>query len=330
MRALSLSGPRQFEFVEIPDPSPPGPNDALVAVRAIGVCGTDLSGYLGKMPFIQYPRILGHELGVEVLALGSNVTHLEVGAHCSVEPYLNCGTCHSCSIGKTNCCEVLQVLGVHRDGGMTQKLLLPAHKLHSARSLTFSQLAIVETLAIGCHAVDRAAISATSSVLIIGAGPIGLSVLEFARLKTNHVAVVERDDKRREFIQRHYSEVTVFDVTTPLPTFEVVFDATGNANCMADSINHAQFGGRIVYVGITSEPIPLDDALFHRRELSLLASRNACSSDFPKIIGLIESGRIDTSPWISCICNFGAAPALFADLVDGRIKAVKAIIEAPL
>jgi alcohol dehydrogenase len=329
MRALSLRGPRQFEFIELPEPSPPGPDEALVSVRAIGLCGTDLSGYLGKMPFIQYPRILGHELGVEVLAVGGNVTHLEVGDHCSVEPYLNCGTCHSCSLAKTNCCEVLQVLGVHRDGGMTHQLILPAHKLHSSKSLTFSQLAIVETLAIGCHAVDRASVSAASSVLIIGAGPIGLSVLEFARLKTNKVAVVERDQKRREFIQRHYSEVTVFDVTASLPTFEVVFDATGNANSMAESINHAQFGGRIVYVGITSEPIPLNDALFHRRELSLLASRNACSSDFPKIIGLIESGPIDTSPWITCTCNFEGAPALFADLVDGRIKVVKAIIETP-
>jgi alcohol dehydrogenase len=329
MRALSLRGPRQFEFIELPEPSPPGPNEALVSVRAIGLCGTDLSGYLGKMPFIQYPRILGHELGVEVLAVGGNVTHLEVGDHCSVEPYLNCGTCHSCSLGKTNCCEVLQVLGVHRDGGMTHQLIVPAHKLHSSKSLTFSQLAIVETLAIGCHAVDRASVSAASSVLIIGAGPIGLSVLEFARLKTNKVAVVERDQKRREFIQRHYSEVTVFDVTASLPTFEVVFDATGNANSMAESINHAQFGGRIVYVGITPEAIPLNDALFHRRELSLLASRNACSSDFPKIIGLIESGRIDTTPWITCTCNFEGAPALFADLVDGRIKVVKAIIETP-
>ena len=327
MRSLCLTQARQFEFQEQPEPGLPGPGQALVAVRAIGVCGTDLSGYLGKMPFIDFPRVLGHELGVEVLSIGSGVEHVQVGDRCSVEPYLNCGLCHPCCLGKINCCETLRVLGVHMDGGMTEQLLLPAHKLHPSKTLRFSQLALVETLAIGCHAVDRAGVSKDCKVLIIGAGPIGLSVLEFARLKAEQVSVYDRDESRRDFIRQHYANVVVLNGTPSIPTYDVVFDATGNAQSMAATIHLAQFGGRIIYVGITPDPVKLDDALFHRRELTLLASRNALSADFPKIIRRIEAAQIDTSHWIGTTCRFDDTPTLFADLTDGRIKAVKSVIE---
>ncbi|MDP1592192.1 MAG: alcohol dehydrogenase catalytic domain-containing protein, partial [Prosthecobacter sp.] len=152
MLSLTLTAPKTFAWTTLPEATPPPPHTALVAIRAIGICGTDFSGYLGKMPFIEFPRILGHELGVEVLAVGEGVTHLQVGDRCAVEPYLNCGTCHSCLRGSTNCCETLQVLGVHCDGGMRERMILPAHKLHPCNALDFEQLALVETLAIGCHA----------------------------------------------------------------------------------------------------------------------------------------------------------------------------------
>ncbi len=328
MKALCLAAPRRFEAAEIPEPRPPGPGEALVAVRAAGICGTDFSGYLGKMPFIQCPRILGHELGVEVLAAGEGVSRVQKGDRCSVEPYLSCGNCHSCRQGRTNCCETLAVLGVHCDGGMCERLLLPAEKLHRGEKLGFEQLALVETLAIGCHAVNRSGLAGGEDALIVGAGPIGLAVLEFARLASGRVAVLEANPSRREFVRSHYPDVIVLNHEPPERFAQVVFDATGSPASMALASQRAKFTGRIVFVGITKEPVLLDDPLLHRREQAILASRNAVAADFTRIIGLIESGRIDTRPWISHRARLCDLPAVFPEWLkpeSGVIKAMAAI-----
>jgi len=326
MRSLTLSAPQQFEWTTLPEPPAPAVNEALVAIRAIGICGTDFSGYLGKMPFIEYPRILGHELGVEVLAIGEGVTHLHIGDRCSVEPYLNCGTCHSCQRGATNCCETLQVLGVHCDGGMRERMLLPAAKLHPCNALTFQQLALVETLGIGCHAVNRADITAQDDVLIIGAGPIGLTVLEFARTMTSKITVLELSAARRKFIEQNYPGVRVVASLTEEPHAQVIFDATGNAGSMSHTLHWARFTGRIIYVGITKDPLTLDDPLFHRRELTLLASRNAQSPDFPRILDMIQTGQIDTRPWITHTASFAELPTRMTEWLKPESAVIKAVV----
>jgi len=327
MNSLTLSAAKTFEWTTLPEAVDPGAGEALVRIRAIGICGTDFSGYLGKMPFIEFPRILGHELGVEVLAVGDGVSHLQVGDRCSVEPYLNCGTCHACLRGSTNCCETLQVLGVHCDGGMRERMVLPAHKLHVCNALDFEQLALVETLAIGCHAVNRAQVSATDDVLIIGAGPIGLTVLEFARAAGASITVLELNAARREFVEKHYAGVKVVEALADEAAFQIVFDATGHAGSMAGTLRYARFTGRIVYVGITKEPVILDDPLFHRRELTLLASRNAVAADFPRILGMIQSGQIDTRPWISHRCEFGELPGQMEEWLKPEARVIKAVVE---
>lgn len=300
-----------------------------MAIRAIGICGTDISGYLGKMPFIEFPRILGHELGVEVMAVGDGVTHLKEGDHCSVEPYLNCGRCHACRRGSTNCCESLQVLGVHCDGGMRERMVLPAHKLHPCSALSFDQLALVETLAIGCHAVNRAQVAAGDDVLIIGAGPIGLTVLEFARAAQAAITVLELSEARRAFVRQHYPGVNAVEALPDEPAAQVVFDATGNPCSMAGALRYARFTGRVVYVGITKEPVAIDDPLLHRRELTLLASRNAVASDFPRILSLIQSGQIDTRPWISHRCAFAELPEKMPEWLLPEARVIKAVVEMP-
>ncbi|MBB5039048.1 zinc-binding alcohol dehydrogenase family protein [Prosthecobacter dejongeii] len=329
MRALQLAQSRTLRWIDLPEPAAPGPGEALVAIRTIGICGTDLSGYLGKMPFIEYPRILGHELGVEVLAVGPDVHTLKIGDRCSVEPYLNCGHCHACRQGRTNCCETLTVLGVHCDGGMRERMVLPAHKLHVSETLDFEQLALVETLAIGCHAVNRAAILPEDDVLIIGAGPIGLTVLEFARLVSSRLTVLELSASRRAFVRQHYPGITVVETLPDEPAAQVVFDATGNATSMARALSLARFTGRIVYVGITKDPIPLDDPLLHRRELTLLASRNAHASDFPRILSLIQQGHIHTQSWLTHRADWNDLPALMETLTTPGTESVKAIARIP-
>jgi len=326
MKALCLTAPERLEFLDLPEAAEPGAGEALVAIHAIGICGTDISGYLGKMPFIECPRILGHELGVEVLAVGNGVTQVKPGDRCSVEPYLNCGECHSCQQGKTNCCEFLRVLGVHCDGAMRERMILPAHKLHPANALSFEQLALVETLAIGCHAVNRAAILPQEDVLIIGAGPIGLTVLEFARLTGAVITVLELNETRRNFVQKHYPGVRVVESLPDEPCAQVVFDATGHPGSMARTLKLARFTGRILYVGITKEPVLLDDPLFHRRELTLLASRNAVAADFPRILNLIESGQIDTRPWITHRCTLDELPTQMPAYTRPGSAVVKAVV----
>ncbi len=329
MTALTLTAPRTFAFIDQEEPAAPLAGEALVRVHAVGICGTDVSGYLGKMPFIQYPRILGHELGVEVLAVGEGVSHLRPGDRCSVEPYLNCGACSTCRAGRTNCCETLQVLGVHCDGGLRPLIKVPAHKLHPANDLKYEQLALVETLAIGCHAVDRGAPRPGETVLVIGAGPIGLSVIEFVRLTGARLRVIEPNPRRREFVRANYALDEVHNSLEPTPTADVVFDATGHPGSMARSFEYAAFGGRVVYVGITSEPVSFPDPLFHRRELTLLATRNAVAGDFTRILGLIRDGRIQTQPWISHRIEFSELPTEFPTLLQPGSGMVKAVVRFP-
>jgi alcohol dehydrogenase len=334
MRALTLTAPKEFAFVEQGEPDALAADEALVRIHQVGVCGTDVSGYLGKMPFIQYPRILGHELGVEVMAVGSAVTNARAGDLCSVEPYMNCGQCSPCKRGLSNCCESLQVLGVHCDGGLRRLIKLPARKLHPASDLGLEQLALVETLGIGCHAVNRSGLRVGETALVIGAGPIGLAVMEFVVAKGGKLHVIEPHERRREFVKSRHASAGIHDRMEPEDFMrsndgklaDVVIDATGNAGSMGRAIEYAAFGGRVVYAGITTEPVPLNDPLFHRRELTLLATRNALPTDFPFIIDLIRQGVIDTKPWITHRMAFDEVPAKFPSLLEPGNSVVKAMI----
>jgi 2-desacetyl-2-hydroxyethyl bacteriochlorophyllide A dehydrogenase len=325
MRGLQLTTPRQLQLLQLPPLRLLASGEARVAVKAIGICGTDYAGYLGKMPFIEYPRILGHELGVEVLAVGPEVTSVQVGDRCCVEPYLSCGVCSPCNRGRTNCCEHLQVLGVHCDGGMVEELILPAHRLLPA-ALELDQLALVEMLGIGCHAVNRASVKPGERVLLLGAGPIGLTVLVFALLAEARVSVWEPNPTRRDFVRRHYPQVLVCEEPPDECSADAVFDATGHPESMAQALRCAAFAARVIYVGITKDPVMLDDPLFHRRELTLLASRNAVTSELRSILSLIQSGKLSTAHWISHRCDLEELPDAMERWIQPGSGVVKAVV----
>lgn len=342
MQALLLEQPRSFRFIDVPEPGPPAAGEAVVRVCAVGICGTDYGGYLGTMPFFSYPRIPGHELGVEVVAVGPDVTNVRPGDRCCVEPYINCQACHSCLRGLTNCCEHHQTLGVHCDGGLRPLFTLPARKLHRSGPLSAEHSALVETLAIGCHAIDRAAPTAGETVLIIGAGPIGLSALEFAKVAGSRVIVMDMAPARLDFVRGAMGVAdtvlatgTAADVEavarlTGGRMAEVVVDATGSAASMGGALALCSFGGRLVYVGITQREVAFPHApVMHRRELTILASRNALSRDFDRIIGLIENGTIDTRPWITHRVPFADLPEAFPGFVVPSSGVIKAIVEMP-
>jgi alcohol dehydrogenase len=342
MKALLLEKPEEFRFIDIPEPSSPGPGEAVVRVRAVGICGTDYGGFRGTMPFFSYPRIPGHELGVEVVAVGPGVRNVKPGDRCCVEPYINCQDCHSCCRGLTNCCERHQTLGVHCDGGLRPLFTLPARKLHLAPRLTPEQNALVETLAIGCHAIDRGGPQPGETVLIIGAGPIGLSAMEFAKVSGARVIVMDKVPARLAFVRETMGIVDTIlagggeDAAAEVARLtdgrmcEVVVDATGSAVSMAAALSLCSFGGRLVYVGITQQDLVFPHApIMHRRELTLLASRNALSRDFGRIIGLIENGTIDTRPWITHRLSFAELPAAFPGLLAPTSGVIKAVVEMP-
>jgi alcohol dehydrogenase len=337
MKAILLEAPLSFKQIEIPEPPAPAAGEAVVRVSRVGVCGTDLSGYLGKMPFFSYPRIPGHELGVEVLAVGPGVTNIKPGDRCSVEPYMNCGKCIACRKGASNCCAVLKVLGVMTDGGLRDRFIVPAHKLHPSTKLSYEQLALVETLAIGCHAVNRCNPQKGENVLIIGAGPIGLATLEFVKLTGARSIILDMNEQRLQFCkERMGAEVTIKlgdnvekdlrDVSNgDLP--DVVIDATGNNRSMSNAFGYIAPTGRLVYVGITTQDVTFKHPVFHRPEGTLLCSRNAVPADFTRIIKLIEDGKIDTVPWITHRTPFEKLIETFPSYTKPETGVIKAMIE---
>lgn len=338
IRAIRFEAPYQARAVTVPAPAEPAAGDALVRTHSVGVCGTDVSAYHGTFPFFDFPRIPGHELGVEVLSVGDGVTAVAPGDTCSVEPYLNCGGCYACSKGRTNCCERLSVIGVMQDGGLCDRFTIPAGKLHRADGLTFDQLALVETLTIGCHAAARAAPGSEDRVLVIGLGPIGLAALEFVRLRTRHVTVMDRLPARVEFCRDTYAPagaVVAGDGKEPERLgelsdgrlFDIVIDATGNPQSMAAALTYAAQGGTVVFLGLTRQEISFPQPEMHRRELTLLASRNGLPGDFRQVIDAIASGTIDTGPWITHRIAFDEVEQRFDALTRPEAGVLKAVID---
>lgn len=335
MLQIVLEKPGHFVAIDGPEPAL-RPGEALVRVHRIGICGTDLHAFAGRQPFFNYPRILGHELGVEVLDPGSDPQGLRSGDRCSVEPYLNCGHCIACRRGKPNCCTSLNVLGVHSDGGMRPLIAVPSRKLHPSAQLDYEQLALVETLGIGAHAVERAEIKPADFVLVIGAGPIGLSVIQFALVTGATLAVMDISESRLAFCRERLGVKHTFapgDVPAQLKAIgggdlpTIVIDATGNSKSMATTFDLIAHGGRIVFVGLFQGDVTFNDPNFHRRELTLCSSRNATPQTFRDIIQLIEAGRIDTRPWITHRLPLAALPSDFATKIAGNPQVIKAVVE---
>ncbi len=338
MKAIRLSNPGNWEAIELPAPPAELPADhALLKVNKIGICGTDLHAFKGTQPFFNYPRILGHELAVEVVTVGRDVTDVTPGDRCSVEPYFNDMIGQAVRRGKTNCGEHLQVLGVHVDGGMREYFSYPAEFLHPSSKLSEDQLALIEPLAIGSHAVDRARINTKDIVLVIGAGPIGLGAVQFAMLTGARVMAMDIDENKLKKCKQitGVRDTLLADGTVEkklkemldgdLPT--VILDATGNPKSMMSTFNYTAAGGAIVFIGLFKGDVVFHDPLFHKKELTLMASRAALSADFSKIIQLVEQGKIDPAAYITHRLNFDEVPNKFETLYDQGPNLIKAIID---
>ncbi|MCL4507061.1 MAG: zinc-binding alcohol dehydrogenase family protein [Chloroflexi bacterium] len=337
MKTVILDEPFKFSLGDTDEPGAISAGEALVRVHRVGICGSDIHAYRGRQPFFSYPRIIGHELGVEIVEIGANERGLKAGDRCSVEPYLNCGHCIACRHGKSNCCTNLQVLGVHTDGGMREFIKVPITKLHKSEKLTLDQLALVETLGIGSHAVDRAMLGTGEFALVIGAGPIGLSVIQFAKLADVKLIVLDINEQRLEFARRQFGVDYIVNANDKplekvmsitggdLPT--VVFDATGSAESMMGAFQYVAHGCRLVFVGLMQGDITFNDPFFHRREMTLYASRNSLPSNFTRIIALMEEGRVNTAPWITHRASYADIVGLFPSWLEPQAGLIKGIVE---
>jgi len=338
MNAIVLEKPGELRKVQTEAPADLPAGCALVRVGRIGVCGTDWHAYRGKQPFFSYPRILGHELGVVVERVNDPRSQLKPGDRCVVEPYLNCGQCVACRQDKPNCCVNLKVMGVHVDGGMCEQIVVPTAKLHRSDKLSLEELALVEPLGIGCHAVERAKIASGEWILVIGAGPIGLSVIPFAQARGARVISMDISAKRLEFCRHRMGVENTIDAGEAdvvsslkqltgddLPTS--VIDATGNPQSMAKCFDLVAHGGRIVFVGLFQGDLTFNDPNFHRKELTLLASRNSRPGDFDRIIKMVEDGLIDTKPWITHRVGFERVVEEFPKWLAPDSGVLKAMIE---
>jgi 2-desacetyl-2-hydroxyethyl bacteriochlorophyllide A dehydrogenase len=312
-----------------------GEGEVMLRLRRIGVCGTDLHIFTGDQPYLSYPRVIGHELAATVQEAPEG-SHLAPGDLVAILPYIACGTCDACRKGKPNCCRQIGVLGVHRDGGMTEYLSLPEAYALKADGLTVDQAAMVEFLAIGAHAVARAGTKAGDRVLIAGAGPIGLAVAIFARLAGGEVTLIDGRADRLDFARAHLGitstvalgdgDVEALAALTDDDFFDVVFDATGSPKAIERGFGFVAHGGTYVLVSIVSSDITFSDPEFHKRETTLLGSRNATVADFERVMAALRAGEVPDA-LITHRMALAEVPERFAGLTDPAARVVKAMVE---
>ncbi|WP_201983887.1 zinc-binding alcohol dehydrogenase family protein [Hymenobacter rubidus] len=336
MKTLVCSEPGYFAYENRPEPTP-APGQALLRIRRIGICGTDLHAYQGTQPFFNYPRVLGHELAAELVDTGG-AAGFTVGEAVSFIPYFNCGHCIACRRGLPNCCVQMQVCGVHVDGGMAELLAVPADKLLHGEGLSFDELALVEPLAIGAHGVRRAGVEPGEFVLVVGAGPIGLGVMEFARIAGGQVIALDINEQRLAFCQdklgvAHTINALAPDVLEQLRTITngdmptVVIDATGSQKAILGAFQYLAHGGRFVLVGLQKGDLSFSHPEFHKREATLMSSRNATRADFEHVITSMKQGLVKPTTYITHRVRFDEVKANFEQWLDPANGVIKAMVE---
>jgi 2-desacetyl-2-hydroxyethyl bacteriochlorophyllide A dehydrogenase len=335
MRALVCKAPGELVIETRPLPMRQ-PDQVLVRVRRIGICGTDYHIYEGKHPFLNYPRVMGHELAAEVVETPEG-SRFSAGDAVIINPYLSCGTCIACRKGKPNCCTRIEVLGVHRDGGMTGFLALPEANLFAANGLSLDACAAVEFLAIGAHAVRRGGVGPGDRALVVGAGPIGMGAALFARLAGAEVHLLDRDMERLANIGSitGASGTIVADANADASVlaatggdgFDIVFDATGAAASMQKAFDFVASGGRFVFVSVVKDTISFSDPAFHGREMTLHASRNSTNADFETVIAALRSGHIPIDRIVTHRTSLDGAISNLPRWVTEKTGLIKALIE---
>lgn len=336
MKAIVCRSPGELAMDDRPAPGSPPPGWARIAVSHVGICGTDYHIFEGKHPFLAYPRVMGHEVSGIVAEQGEGVD-IPVGTPVIINPYLSCGKCIACRHGKPNCCVRIEVLGVHRDGAMCEQILVPAGNLYPANGLSLADAAAVEFLAIGAHAVRRARADAGARALVIGAGPIGLGTAIFARIAGLDVSLLDMSSERLAFAAGELGFATLDGSRKPVPDlvsdatsgegFDTVFDATGNTQSVQAAFAHVAHGGTLVLVSVVKDDIVFSDPEFHKREMTLIGSRNALRADFDHVAASIRNGAVPIAKLVTHRTTLDDTPRNLARWAHEKSGLIKAVIE---
>lgn len=334
MKTLTCTTPGTFEYSETEKPELQK-DQAIIKIKRIGICGTDLHAFEGTQPFFNYPRILGHELSGELVAIDGR-TDFEIGEAVTFIPYFNCGECIACRMHKPNCCVKMQVCGVHVDGGMREYLSVPSRTLLHGEGLSYDELALVEPLAIGAHGVRRAEVQPGEFVLVIGAGPIGLGTMEFARIAGGQVIALDINNDRLNFCKEKLGVAHTINALSPdvteqlsqitngdMPT--VVIDATGNQKAINNAIHYMAHGARFVLIGLQKGDLIFNHPEFHKRESTLMSSRNATIVDFEHVIQSMKAGLVKPTTYITHQVNFEEIKDNFESWLDPKNGVIKAM-----
>ncbi len=335
MKTIICSRPHELAGQERPVPER-RPGEVLLRIRRVGVCGTDYHIFQGNQPYLAYPRVMGHELAGTIEAVDAD-SPLSLGQTATVLPYLSCGTCVACRRGKTNCCVRINVLGVHIDGGMAEYVAVPESAVIPVEGLSLDHAAMVEFLAIGAHAVRRADTRTGDRVLVVGAGPIGVAVALFAQIEGAQVTIVDRSEGRLAAARERAGlagAVLADDgldgrlaEATDGEFFDTVFDATGNPAAMEAGFAYVAHGGKYVLVSIVSADIRFSDPEFHKREMTLVGSRNALAEDFEHVAASMRAGKVPLAKLVTHRTTLADTPRDLARWAHEKTGLIKAVIE---
>lgn len=322
-----------WEKREIPKPSD---DEALIKLKTVGICGTDIHAWGGNQPFFSYPRVLGHEICGEIVGLGKNINHLHNGQQVVVIPYVSCRKCPACRSGRTNCCENISVIGVHQDGGFSEFLSVPANSLLVTDGIDPQAAALIEPYAISAHAVRRAAILPGEQVLVVGAGPIGLGAAAIAKADGAQVVVADTSAARRAHVDTFLGLTTLdpsaadFDASLRAAfggsLAQKVIDATGNPQAMNNTVNLIRHGGSITFVGLFKGNLQFSDPEFHKKETTMMGSRNATEEDFAKVGRLMAEGKITAQMMLTHRYEFHALAEIYEQQVINNRELIKGVI----
>jgi len=321
--------PGRFELCDAPVPEVAPEGWALVDIAAVGLCGTDYHIFAGKHPYLVYPRVIGHELSGRLVAAAGG---MDAGSLVVINPYLSCGTCRACRRGKPNCCTRIEVLGVHRDGGLCGRIAVPVGNLYSAEGLSEAEAAMVEFLAIGAHAVARSGIQPGDRVLVTGAGPIGIGTAIFARLEGAEVHLLDLSRQRLDMAEQKFGFTHLHDDGRSIlqgdlaDGFDLIFDATGTAAAIEAGFPLLAHGSTYVLVSVVKDKISFDDAEFHKRETRIVGSRNALKADFERVMAAIRDKRIDAAALLSTEFPLAELGTRFPALAADRASLIKAVV----
>lgn len=335
MKAIVIDKPYEVEIRDVPMPTV-GEGEALLRVLYVGICGADVASYTGNQPFTTYPRIPGHEFSAEIIEIPENDKGLKKGDVVTCNPYFNCGKCYSCERGHVNCCTDNRTMGVQRDGAFCEYISMPVERIYPGMGLTAQELALIEPFSISRHAISRAVIHQTDSVLIVGAGPIGLFALLAAKQFAGKIAVADVLNNRLNLAMSYGADGVVNTATEDIAKFteeftdgrgfDVCIEACGRPETFLMCIDEAAYAANIILIGNGKRETTFLHSIILKKELNIFGSRNAMKQDFLDNIELAASGKVDVMKMVSGVYEMDKAAEAFDALAHNKGDLAKLLI----